>query len=73
MRLRRWKDSILFEPGALGQWLRRREAKAVCTLTRSGVTARSPSQGVSMLAAFWKDFWEQHARTSPASDVIVRG
>ena len=43
-KLKAWKDNILHEPGALGRWLRNRQAPPVTRVTTEGSSADSPLQ-----------------------------
>ena len=55
-KLRTWKDHILHEPGALGRWLRNRQAPPVTRVTSQNSSADSPTAGAAMIHAFWQDF-----------------
>ena len=71
-RLKAWKDGILNEPGALGRWLRIRQAPPVTRVTSQGSSADSPTSGAAMIHAFWQDFWRSRALTAPTPEELAQ-
>ena len=71
-KLKNWKDNLLHEPGALGQWLRKREAPQVSRLKNQQQIADSPTTGAAMVASFWTKFWEERQQTCPGCSGPLR-
>ena len=67
--LKDWKDRLLSDPKALGQWLRNRNMSSEpLAVTRNGCVAKTPFEIGECVANFWKQFWEMARDGSPGPE-----
>ena len=67
--LKDWKDRLLSDPKALGQWLRNRNMSSEpLAVTHNGCVAKTPFEIGDCVANFWKQFWEMARDGSPGPE-----